>query len=265
MTARFRGVTDGYNSADGRAVSSRYSGGMVRAPNILIVDDDREIRRLVHRFLSENGLRATAVGDAQEATQALAQEEFDLIVLDLMLPGEDGLSFARRLRQSNPVPILMLTARGEDTDRIVGLEIGADDYLAKPFNPRELLARIRAVLRRSGETPLRAVRPRLLRFAGWGLDTVRRELRRDDGTLVPMTDTEFDLLAVFAENAHRTLSRDQLLERLRGRTAQAFDRSIDVAVMRLRRKIEADPAHPELIRTIRNGGYMFIADVTVTT
>jgi two-component system OmpR family response regulator len=162
-------------------------------------------------------------------------------------------------------PILMLTARGEDTDRIVGLEIGADDYLSKPFNPRELLARIRAVLRRSGERAARAPQAKLRVFAGWRLDTLRRELRRPDGTLVPMTDTEFDLLCVFADNAQRVLSRDQLLDRLRGRQAQAFDRSIDVAVMRLRRKVEVDPARPDLIRTVRNGGYMFTAAVEAST
>ena len=234
---------------------------MPRVPNVLVVDDDREIRRLVSRFLSENGMRASAVGDAAEAERALAGGGVDLVVLDLMLPGEDGLSFARRLRQSSAVPILMLTARGEDTDRIVGLEIGADDYLAKPFNPRELLARVRAVLRRSGESAPRQGKARLHVFAGWRLDTVRRELRRADGTLVPMTDTEFDLLSVFAEMPQRVLSRDQLLDRLRGRVAQAFDRSIDVAVMRLRRKIETDPAHPELIKTVRNGGYVFTPEV----
>jgi two-component system, OmpR family, response regulator len=234
---------------------------MPRVPHVLIVDDDREIRRLVSRFLSENGMRASAVGDAAEAERALAGGGVDLVVLDLMLPGEDGLSFARRLRQSSAVPILMLTARGEDTDRIVGLEIGADDYLAKPFNPRELLARVRAVLRRSGEGAPRQGKARLHVFAGWRLDTVRRELRRADGALVPMTDTEFDLLSVFAEMPQRVLSRDQLLDRLRGRVAQAFDRSIDVAVMRLRRKIETDPAHPELIKTVRNGGYVFTPEV----
>jgi two-component system OmpR family response regulator len=231
---------------------------MTRVPSVLIVDDDREIRRLVSRFLVENGMRATAVADAAEAGRALGSGDFDIVVLDVMLPGEDGLSFARRLREARVgTPILMLTARGEDTDRIVGLEIGADDYLSKPFNPRELLARIRAVLRRSGERASRAPQAKLRVFAGWRLDTLRRELRRPDGTLVPMTDTEFDLLCVFADNAQRVLSRDQLLDRLRGRQAQAFDRSIDVAVMRLRRKVEVDPARPDLIRTVRNGGYMF--------
>jgi len=234
---------------------------MPRLAHVLIVDDDREIRRLVSRFLSENGLRVTAVADAPDADRAIAAGGIDIVVLDLMLPGEDGLSFARRLRQTSAVPILMLTARGEDTDRIVGLEIGADDYVAKPFNPRELLARIRAVLRRSGEGAARPAKARQHVFAGWRLDTVRRELRRADGTLVPMTDTEFDLLTVFVEQPQRVLSRDQLLDRLRGRVAQAFDRSIDVAVMRLRRKIEPDPAHPELIKTVRNGGYVFTASV----
>jgi two-component system OmpR family response regulator len=155
----------------------------------------------------------------------------------------------------------MLTARGEETDRIVGLELGADDYLPKPFNPRELLARVRAVLRRAADRAEPEVKPRSFRFLGWTLDSARRELRRPDGALVPTTDAEFDLLLAFVERPQRTLSRDQLLDLARGRQAQLFDRSIDVAVMRLRRKIEPDPAKPEIIRTVRNGGYLFAADV----
>ena len=213
---------------------------MPRSPHVLIVDDDREIRRLVSRFLSENGLRASAVADAAEADRALAAEAIDLIVLDLMLPGEDGLSYARRLRQSRAVPILMLTARGEDTDRIVGLEVGADDYVAKPFNPRELLARIRAILRRSGEGAARPAKARQYAFAGWRLDPVRRELRRADGTLVPMTDTEFDLLTVFAEQPHH------------GDVDRAVEGLCDT------------PAQPELIKTVRNGGYVFTPAVEAT-
>lgn len=234
-----------------------------RSAHILIIDDDREIRRLVARFLGENGMRATAVADASEADEALAAGRFDLVVLDLMLPGEDGMSIARRLRQSGNMPILMLTARGEEIDRIVGLEVGADDYMAKPFSPRELLARIRAVLRRTGERGDEAPKPRNFRFAGWRVDALRRELYRPDGAMIPTTDAEFDLLAAFLERPQRVLSREQLLDLARGRTAQLFDRSIDVAVMRLRRKIEPDPTKPEIIRTVRNGGYMFAADVEI--
>jgi two-component system OmpR family response regulator len=234
---------------------------MVRAPHVLVVDDDREIRRLVARFLGENGLRTTVAADAREAEAALGGGRFDLIVLDLMLPGEDGLSFAQRLRRTSAIPILMLTARGDETDRIVGLELGADDYLAKPFHPRELLARIRAVLRRAGESVAAAPKPRGFDVAGWRLDVPRRELRRPDGVLVPTTDTEFDLLVAFLEHPQRILSREQLLDLVRGRAAQVFDRSVDVAVMRLRRKIEADPAQPALIKTVRNGGYMLTAEV----
>jgi two-component system OmpR family response regulator len=232
-----------------------------RTPHILIVDDDREIRRLVARFLTENGLRVTAAADGTEADAALAAGRFDLVVLDLMLPGEDGISIARRLRKTGDLPILMLTARGTETDRIVGLEIGADDYLTKPFSPRELLARIRAVLRRTGERTQEAPKTPLFRFAGWAVDVQKRELRRPDGALVPTTDAEFDLLAAFVERPQRVLSREQLLDLARGRQAQLFDRSIDVAVMRLRRKIEPDPTKPEIIRTVRNGGYMFALDV----
>jgi two-component system OmpR family response regulator len=232
-----------------------------RTPHILIVDDDREIRRLVARFLTENGLRVTAAADGTEADAALAAGRFDLVVLDLMLPGEDGISIARRLRRDGDLPILMLTARGTETDRIVGLEIGADDYVTKPFSPRELLARIRAVLRRTGERVPEAPKAPVFRFAGWAVDVQRRELRRPDGALVPTTDAEFDLLAAFVERPQRVLSREQLLDLARGRQAQLFDRSIDVAVMRLRRKIEPDPTRPEIIRTVRNGGYMFALDV----
>ncbi|MBI3506149.1 MAG: response regulator [Proteobacteria bacterium] len=235
-----------------------------RTPHILVVDDDREIRRLVARFLTENGLRVTAAADGSEADTALAAGRFDLVVLDLMLPGEDGISIARRLRRTGDLPILMLTARGTETDRIVGLEIGADDYLTKPFSPRELLARIRAVLRRTGERAPDAPKTPLFRFAGWAVDVQKRELRRPDGALVPTTDAEFDLLAAFVERPQRVLSREQLLDLARGRQAQLFDRSIDVAVMRLRRKIEIDPTKPEIIRTVRNGGYMFALDVEAT-
>jgi two-component system OmpR family response regulator len=231
---------------------------MTRVPSVLIVDDDREIRRLVSRFLAENGMRATAVADAAEAGRALEGGDFDLVVLDVMLPGEDGLSFARRLREARVgTPILMLTARGEDTDRIVGLELGADDYLPKPCNPRELLARVRAVLRRRQEP--RGADDHIAaacEFAGWRLDLVRRELRSPQGVIVNLSSGEFSLLRAFVERPQRVLTRDQLLDMARGRDSDAFDRAIDVQISRLRKKLD-DGAGVEIIRTIRSEGYMF--------
>jgi two-component system OmpR family response regulator len=195
--------------------------------------------------------------------RVLDGNRIDLIVLDLMLPGEDGLTLCRNLRAKSRIPIIMLTAMGEETDRIVGLEMGADDYLAKPFNPRELLARIKAVLRRVAQAPapVPVEGGAVLEFAGWTLDRDRRELQRPDGILVPLTSGEYELLAVFATHPGRVLSRDQLLDLARGREAQPFDRSIDVQVSRLRRKIEAEPQAPRLIKTVRNGGYTFTPNV----
>jgi two-component system OmpR family response regulator len=236
---------------------------MEGSPHILIVDDDREIRDLLARFLDKHGLRVTAAADGREMHRVLDGSRIDLIVLDLMLPGEDGLTLCRNLRARSAIPIIMLTAMGEETDRIVGLEMGADDYLAKPFNPRELLARIKAVLRRAEQAP--AGGPveggAVLEFAGWALDLDRRELQRPDGVMVPLSSGEFELLATFATHPGRVLSRDQLLDLARGREAQPFDRSIDVQVSRLRRKIEADPQEPALIKTVRNGGYTFTPSV----
>jgi two-component system OmpR family response regulator len=235
---------------------------MEGSPHILIVDDDREIRDLLARFLDKHGLRVTAAADGREMHRVLDGSRIDLIVLDLMLPGEDGLTLCRNLRARSAIPIIMLTAMGEETDRIVGLEMGADDYLAKPFNPRELLARIKAVLRRAEQAP--AAGPveggAVLEFAGWALDLDRRELQRPDGVMVPLSSGEFELLATFATHPGRVLSRDQLLDLARGREAH-FDRSIDVQVSRLRRKIEADPQEPALIKTVRNGGYTFTPSV----
>ena len=228
--------------------------------HILIVDDDREIRDLTGRYLRKHGFRVDSAPDAKEMDRLLRDGRFDLIVLDLMLPGEDGLSICRRLRAATRIPIVMLTAVAEDTDRIIGLEIGADDYLTKPFNPRELLARIRAVLRRA-EGPLPIPEGGTLVFAGWRLDPARRELRDPDGVLVELTAGGFDLLAAFVERPRRVLSRDQLLDLTKGRDAQPFDRSIDVQVSRLRRKIEADPKKPEVIKTVRSGGYIFTLPV----
>jgi two-component system OmpR family response regulator len=226
-------------------------------PNhILVVDDDTEIRDLLKRFLSKNGFRVSAVADGPRMRAALGETKFDLVVLDVMLPGEDGLSLCRRIRSESGIPIIMLTAMGDDTDRIVGLEMGADDYLAKPFNPRELLARIKAILRRSGQSALPGSRS-VLEFEKWKLDLAKRELTAPDGRLVDLTGGEFDLLVAFVEHPQRTLSRDQLLDLTRGRTSSPFDRSIDIQVSRLRQKIEDDPKEPKLIKTVRSVGYIF--------
>jgi two-component system OmpR family response regulator len=240
---------------------------MSGAAHILIVDDDREIRDLLSRFLAKHGYRVSTAADGRAMHRALADAAVDLVILDVMLPGEDGLSLCRGLRAGSSVPIVMLTAVGEDVDRIVGLEMGADDYVAKPFNPRELLARIRAVLRRTGGaggglSGSRQPEAAVLAFAGWRLDLDRRELTSADGTLVPLSGGEFGLLAALALHPQRVLSRDQLLDLARGRGANAFDRSIDVQISRLRRKIEDDPRTPALIKTVRGGGYMFAAEVS---
>jgi len=237
---------------------------MSKLPHILVVDDDREIRSLVSQFLRKHGFRVTDAADGREMMQALEGGRFDLAVLDLMLPGEDGLSLCRKVRAGSSLPIIMLTAMGEETDRIVGLEMGADDYLPKPFNPRELLARIRAVLRRAGtEAPEPAEEAGGIRvFEGWTLDLAKRELRAPDGTLVPLTGGEYDLLAAIIERPGRVLSRDQLLDLTRGRNAIPFDRSIDVQISRLRRKLEPDPKEPQIIKTVRGGGYVFACEVT---
>ena len=240
---------------------------MDRTPHLLVVDDDREIRSLVAQFLTKHGFRVTGVRDGAEMMRTLDGARVDLIVLDLMLPGEDGLSLCRRLRatpQTAQTPVIMLTAMGEETDRIVGLEMGADDYLAKPFSPRELLARIKAVLRRVSAPPVAgapAAAGTVLRFEGWSLDLTKRELRSPDGVLVQLSAGEYDLLVAFVEHPQRVLTRDQLLDLARGRSAVPFDRSIDVQVSRLRRKIEPDPAEPTLIKTVRGGGYLFTPTV----
>ena len=233
---------------------------MVDAPKVLIVDDDPEIRDLLARFLRKHGLRVETVADGRAMARALETGRFDLVVLDLMLPGEDGLSLCRHLRATSTLPVIMLTAVAEDTDRIVGLEIGADDYVTKPFNPRELLARIKAVWRRAASGG-RETSEGTLTFAGWRLAAAQRELRDPDGVLVPLTSGEFDLLLAFVERPERVLSRDQLLDLTKGRDAQPFDRSIDVQLSRLRRKIEIDPQNPKLIKTVRGGGYMLAQPV----
>ncbi len=236
---------------------------MPDAPHILVVDDHREIRDAVTRYLERNGMRATPARDAAEMDARLRAGRFDLIVLDVMMPGEDGLSACRRLAAAGSPPILLLTALGEETDRIVGLEIGADDYLPKPFNPRELLARIKAILRRA-ERPERsagALTGRRVAFGPWVLDTDRRRLMAEDGGEVLLTTAEFRLLTVFLDRPRFVLSRDQLLDLTSGREAHVFDRTIDNQVSRLRRKIERDPSRPEIVTTVRGGGYSLTTDV----
>jgi two-component system, OmpR family, response regulator len=236
---------------------------MEQMPHLLVIDDDREIRDLLARFLERHQIRVTAVRDAREARRAWLNGHYHLVVLDLMLPGESGLDLARWLRSQSDVPIVMLTAMGEETDRIIGLELGADDYVPKPFNPRELLARVRAVLRRVGDGVIRRAEPsaRALRFSGWTLEPGRRRLINPDGAEVALTGGEYDLLLALVERPNRVLTRDMLLDLLRGRQAGPFDRAIDVAISRLRRKLDDDGRHAQLIKTVRGGGYVLAATV----
>jgi len=228
---------------------------------LLVVDDDKALRKLLGDYLGENGYNVTLVSDGEAMREELVRAAFDLIILDLMLPGEDGLTLCRDLRARSKVPILMLTARGDELDRIIGLEMGADDYLAKPFNPRELLARIKNILRRTqnGVNPVAA--PRLLIFAGWTLDLSARHLIDSEGVVSPLSNGEFKLLQVLAEHPRKILSRDQLTDVLSGREALPYDRTIDVMISRLRRCLRDDARDPQLIKTIRNEGYMLSATV----
>jgi two-component system OmpR family response regulator len=231
--------------------------------HVLFVEDDPEIRSLVADFLGSNGFRVSVARDGREMDRVLDLSRIDLLILDIMLPGEDGLSLCRRVRADSNLPVIMLTARGSEIERVVGLEMGADDYLSKPFSTHELLARIRAVLRRTrslGATPS-AARPAVLGFSGWVLNLGSRRLQSADGIRVPLTGAEFDLLVAFCEHPNRVLTRDQLLDLTRGRAPAPFDRSIDIQVSRLRRKIERDPRDPALIQTVRAGGYIFTAEV----
>ena len=235
-------------------------------PHILVVDDDREIRDLLGKFLERQRLRVTTARDGRDARRAFANGHFQLVVLDLMLPGESGMEIARWLRAESKVPIIMLTAMAEETDRIIGLELGADDYVTKPFNPRELLARIRAVLRRTGDADERQTETtvRTYSFSGWLLETARRRLLDPTGVEVALTGGEYDLLVALLERPNRVLTRDMLLDLLRGRQAGPFDRAIDVAVSRLRRKLEDDGRHAQLIKTVRGGGYVLSSPVERT-
>ncbi len=234
-------------------------------PHVLALDDDASIRQLVCDYLIENELRVTAVATGQELEAVMARETIDLVVLDLRLQhGEDGMQIARRLRENSGIPILMLTGRADEADRVMGLELGADDYLTKPFSPRELLARIRALLRRARAQATVAdaiAQVRAYRFGGWELNIGRRRLKSAQGKLVELTNGEFSLLAAFVAAPQRILSREQLLDLSRLHNAEVYDRSIDVQILRLRRKIEVDPAHPQFIKTERGAGYCFDAPV----
>jgi two-component system, OmpR family, response regulator len=238
---------------------------MAGTPHILIVDDHRDIRDLVSRALTKEGFRVSIAADGRSMRKVLADSRIDLILLDLMLPGEDGLALCRALRAGSNIPIIMLTAKGDELDRVIGLEMGADDYLPKPFGSRELIARIKAVLRRSddnGATIHSGEQPKRYRFDRWELDTGARELLRDDGLTVPLSTGEYDLLLALVERPQRVLSRDQLLDLARGRSASALDRSIDTQVSRLRKKLERDPSDPKIIKTVWGGGYMFTPTVS---
>ena len=223
---------------------------------VLVVDDDAGIRDLLADYLGKQGMSVETARDGQEMDDRLARFEPDLIVMDLMLPGEDGLALTRRVKAARSVPVIMLSARGEDIDRIVGLEVGADDYLPKPFNPRELLARIRAVLRRGGDAHGGQEAGEQARFGAFVLNLAAQSLSRD-GEEIAITQAEFTLLKIFVEHPNRALSRDQIIDWLKGYERDPFDRSIDVRVTRLRKKIEDDPANPVYIRTIWGQGYLF--------
>jgi two-component system OmpR family response regulator len=229
-------------------------------PHILIVDDEIDIREPLAKYLRSRGFRCSLAADAQQAEKLLGSSSADLIVLDVMMQGEDGLSFGRRIREQLKIPIIFLSALTEDTDRIVGLEIGADDYVSKPFNPRELVARIKAVLHRSEMLPRNSKRADgVAQFGGWRFDLLHPEIIGDDGQEVSLSSGEHALLVAFVKHAGLILSRDQLLDLTKGRDSRAFDRSIDNQVSRLRKKVESDPQNPKVILTERSGGYVFAA------
>jgi two-component system OmpR family response regulator len=237
---------------------------MADTPHLLLVDDERSIREPLAQYLTKQGFRVTQVGDAEAARTRLGAYAIDLVVLDIMMPGEDGLSLCRHIRATSEVPVILLTARTEETDRIVGLEMGADDYVVKPFSPRELSARIKVVLRRvqAGGTRQNAPQAGAYAFAGWVLKTGERTLVDREGVAMPLSTGEYNLLHALATRPRQVLTRDQLLDLTQGREAAAFDRAIDNQVSRLRKKIEIDAKNPQLIKTVWGGGYTLTADVT---
>src|SRR5262245_15343547 len=235
-------------------------------PHVLALDDDPAVRQVIVDYLTRNDLRVTAVATGRDLAAIMARETIDLVVLDIRLEGEDGMQIARKLREESAIPILMLTGRAEEADRVMGLELGADDYLTKPFSSRELLARIRALLRRAKAQATVAdaiANVRAYRFGGWELSIGLRKLKSPEGRIVDLTNGEFSLLPAFLSAPQRVLARDQLLDLSRLHNAEVYDRSIDVQILRLRRKIEADPAHPRFIQTERGAGYVFNAPVEI--
>ncbi|MBI1329273.1 MAG: response regulator [Alphaproteobacteria bacterium] len=232
------------------------------SPHVLIVEDARDIREPLARYLREHGYRATTAADAQVARKVMKGAAIDLVVLDIMMPGEDGLSLCRYIRETSQIPVILLTARGEEVDRIIGLEMGADDYIPKPFSPRELIARIGAVIRRTQALPPRQKPPEadLIRFGDWTLDTGQRELLDNHGVAHALSSGEFRLLMAMLERPRIALTRNQLLDLTKGRDAEMFDRSVDNHVSRLRKKLEPDPKNPRYIKTVWGGGYMFAVD-----
>jgi two-component system OmpR family response regulator len=234
---------------------------MQQQDHVLVVDDDAELRNLLSEYLARNGFRVSVARDGREMRQLLEDTGFDIVVLDVMLPGEDGLALCRDLRARSNLPVIMLTARSEELDRIIGIEMGADDYLTKPFNPRELLARMKGILRRTRSLPPARAESHRLRFAGWTLDLAARHLIAADGVVVPLSGTEFRLLQIFVTHPNRVLDRNQLMDLALGREATPFDRAIDVQVSRLRQRLRDDAREPRIIKTVRNGGYVLAAQV----
>jgi DNA-binding response OmpR family regulator len=234
--------------------------------HVLALDDDAAVRQMVAEYLGQNDIRVTAVGSGAELSAAMARDTVDLVILDLRLQGEDGMQIARKLREESAIPILMLTGRAEEADRVMGLELGADDYLTKPFSPRELLARIRALLRRArtqASVTDAIAKVRAYRFNGWELNLGLRKLKSPKGEAVELTNGEFRVLTAFLSSPQRILTREQLLDLSRVHAAEVYDRSIDIQILRLRRKIEADPARPKFITTERGAGYVFAAPVDI--
>jgi len=231
--------------------------------HILLVEDERSVREPLGHYLQRNGFRVTMASHALEARHLLSRYKFDLVILDIMMPGEDGLSLCRSIREKFDIPTILLSAKSEETDRIIGLEMGADDYVVKPFAPRELLARAKAVIRRAQSVPRSRRLPvqKTMQFGTWKLKTGARQLLGDDGVVVPLSTGEFNLLLAFLERPHIVLSRDQLLDLTQGREASAFDRSIDNLISRVRKKIEPDSKNPTYIKTVWGGGYSFVVEV----
>jgi two-component system, OmpR family, response regulator len=234
---------------------------MERPDHVLVVDDDAEIRALLGEYLERNGFRVSLAPDGREMRRALDASRPDIVVLDVMLRGEDGLALCRDLRAQSSLPVIMLTARVDEVDRIIGLEMGADDYLPKPFNPRELLARIKSILRRTRMLPPARPEARRVRFAGWLFDPAARELLSPDGVVIALSGAEFRLLSVFIEHPNRVLSRNQLMDLTLGRDGTPFDRSIDVQVSRLRMRLRDDAREPRIIKTVRSEGYLLAAQI----